>query len=145
MPMLKVIAAFIVGAIAGGIVNMTLVTVGPAVIPPPEGVDVTDMESLKTSMHLLSARHFVFPFLAHALGTLVGALVGYLLAPKYKIRVAWLIGVFTLLGGIAASSMIPAPKVFIAVDLIFAYLPMAWLAIKLGAAIQGSAAPGPAA
>ncbi|MCB0316287.1 MAG: hypothetical protein KDH84_24055, partial [Calditrichaeota bacterium] len=65
--------------------------------------------------------------------------------PRYKNRVAWLIGVFTLLGGIAASSMIPAPKVFIAVDLIFAYLPMAWLAIKLGAAIQGSAAPGPAA
>jgi hypothetical protein len=32
--------------------------------------------------------------------------------------------------------MIPAPKTFIAVDLIFAYLPMAWLAIRLGGKIR---------
>lgn len=136
MTTLKVILAVIAGVFAGGIVNMALVTVGPAIIPTPEGVDVTNAESLKESMHLLSARHFVFPFLAHALGTLVGALVGYLLAPRYKHPVAWFIGVLTLCGGIAASYMIPAPKTFIALDLILAYLPMAWLAIKFGSALQ---------
>ena len=31
-------------------------------------------------MHLFEPKHLVFPFLAHAVGTLVGALVAYLVA-----------------------------------------------------------------
>lgn len=41
-------------------------------------------------------------------------------------------GVLYLCGGIAASLMIPAPAWFIALDLLLAYLPMAWLAVWLG-------------
>ena len=37
-----------------------------------------------------------------------------------------------LIGGIAACFMIPAPAWFMALDLLVAYLPMAWLAIRLG-------------
>jgi hypothetical protein len=76
------------------------------------------------------------PFLAHAVGTLAGALVAYLVAATYKAPLAYLIGALFLCGGVAASFMIPAPAWFIALDLVVAYLPMAWLAIQLGARLQ---------
>ena len=78
---LKNVLAVIVGCVVGSIANMILVTVGPYVIPPPDGVDVTNVESIKSSMHLFEFKHFIFPFLAHALGTLVGA---YLAAPHRR-------------------------------------------------------------
>jgi hypothetical protein len=132
----KLILAALVGIIAGSLVNMGLVTLGPSLIPLPEGVDPADMESFKASAHLQSPRHFVFPFLAHALGTFAGALVAYVATPRNREAMAWGVGLFFLCGGIAASFMIPAPKTFIAVDLILAYLPMAWLAIRLGGKIR---------
>ena len=82
-------------------------------------------------MHLLAPRHFLMPFLAHALGTLAGALAAYLIAASYKAPMAYAIGAVFLCGGVAASFMIPAPAWFIAVDLSVAYVPMAWLAVTL--------------
>ena len=94
---------------------------------------MNDAESLRSSIHLFQPRHFVMPFLAHALGTLAGALVAYLIAVTHKLPVALVIGAVFLLGGIAASFMIPAPAWFIAADLLLAYVPMAWLAARIGA------------
>jgi hypothetical protein len=37
-----------------------------------------------------------------------------------------------LCGGVAASFMIPAPAWFITLDLLAAYLPMAWLGVRMG-------------
>jgi hypothetical protein len=101
---------------------------------------VTNAESLAQSIHLFGPQHFVMPFLAHALGTLVGALVAYLVAASHKARFAWAIGVLFLAGGVAASFMIPAPAWFMAADLLLAYLPMAWLAIRIGAKLQSAPA-----
>lgn len=126
------VIALIAGLVIGGIVNMALVTISPSLIPPPAGVDVTNVESLSKAIHLFEPRHFVMPFLAHALGTLVGALVAYLIAASRKVQLAYVVGVFFLVGGIAASFMIPAPTWFIALDLLVAYLPMAWLGIQIG-------------
>jgi hypothetical protein len=126
------VIAVSVGLVIGGIVNMALVTISPSLIPPPAGVDVTNVESLSKAIHLFEPRHFVMPFLAHALGTLVGALVAYLIAASRKVQLAYVVGVFFLVGGIAASFMIPAPTWFIALDLLVAYLPMAWLGIQIG-------------
>ena len=83
-------------------------------------------------MHLFEPRHFVMPFLAHAVGTLAGALAAHLIAATYRAQLAYLIGVVFLCGGVAASFMIPAPAWFIALDLLAAYLPMAWLSIQIG-------------
>lgn len=130
---LRNVLAIIAGVAIGGGVNMALVTLGPSLIPPPDGVDVTTAEGLRNAMHLLEPRHFVMPFLAHALGTLVGALVAYLIAATRKVQMAYVIGVVFLCGGVAASFMIPAPAWFIALDLLAAYLPMAWLGTRIGA------------
>ena len=133
---LRNILAVVAGIIVGGAVNMALIAASASVIPPPSGVDVTNAESLAQNIHLFAPRHFLMPFLAHALGTLVGALVAYLVAGTRKQAMAWVVGAFYLCGGIAASFMIPAPAWFIAADLLLAYLPMAWLAIRIGARLQ---------
>lgn len=124
--------AVIVGFIIGSGINIGIVVLGPHVIPPPAGVDVTDTESIRASLHLFEAKHFITPFLAHAIGTLAGSFVAFMLAATYQKRIAYAIGVLFLAGGIAASIIIPAPYWFIALDLIVAYLPMAWLGKSLG-------------
>ncbi len=70
---LKNVLAVVVGVVVGSIANVIVVMIGPAIIPPPEGVDVTNVDSIKSSMHLFEFRHFIFPWVAHALGSLVGA------------------------------------------------------------------------
>lgn len=125
--------AVITGIVVGSLVNMALVVLSPAVIPPPAGVDTSSAEEMRRGILLFQPRHFVMPFLAHAIGTFTGAGVAYLVAATQKARWAYLVGAFFLAGGIAASVMIPAPAWFIAIDLLGAYLPMAWLATRLGA------------
>ena len=64
------------------------------------------------------------------------------MAATYKARMAYVIGAVFLLGGIKASFMIPAPVWFIALDLIVAYITMAWLAAHIGARMtEGNRAP----
>lgn len=131
-PILRNILAVVAGWVVGSIVNMGLIMVGGSVVPPPEGVDVMDMESLKANMHLFEARHFILPFLAHALGTLVGAFVAAKIAVSHKMKFALGISAFFLLGGVANVFMIPGPTWFATLDILGAYIPMGWLGGKLG-------------
>lgn len=130
-PLLKNILAVVAGVVIGAIVNMGIILMSGSVIPPPEGADVTTVEGLKASMHLFEAKHFIMPFLAHGLGTLVGAFIAAKLAANRKFTFAMIIGVFFLIGGIVNSIQLPAPTWFIATDLILAYLPMAIIGKKL--------------
>ena len=130
-PTLRNVMAVIAGAILGSLANGFLIEISGKVIPPPDGADVTTLEGLKASIHLFEPKHFVFPFLAHALGTLTGAFVAAKLAATHKMRIALGIGVLFLLGGIANCFMLPAPVWFMAVDVIVAYIPMGYLGGKL--------------
>ncbi len=134
--LLRNVLALLAGIVIGGAVNMALITLSPSLIPPPAGVDVTNAESLAKAIHLFEPRHFIMPFLAHAVGTLTGALAAYLIAASYKAQIAYAIGAVFLCGGVAASFMIPAPAWFIALDLLAAYLPMAWLGIRIGSRMK---------
>lgn len=134
MSLFRNILAVIVGLMAGSLVNMGLVTLGYKLFPPPPGLNPQDPASIAANAHLLEPKHFLFPFLAHALGTFAGALLAYKMAGSVRAVLAFVIGVLFLAGGIAASFMIPAPKWFVALDLLCAYLPMAWLATRVGGA-----------
>lgn len=140
-PLVRNILAVVAGLVVGGTVNMSIIMFGPMLIPPPAGVDVTNAESIAASIHLFEPKHFLAPFLAHALGTLAGALVAYLVAATHRARFGYAIGAVYLIGGIAASLMIPAPAWFIALDLLVAYLPMAWFGVRLGARLTGRSTP----
>jgi len=128
---LRLLLAVIVGFVAGSAVNMGLIMLGGSLIPPPAGADVTTMEGLRASMPLFEPKHFLFPFLAHALGTLVGALVATLLAPDRSIVPALVVGVLFFIGGCANVYLLPSPLWFNVVDLVLGYLPFAWLGYRL--------------
>lgn len=130
-PILKNILAVFAGFVIGSIVNMGIIMVSGFIIPPPTGADVTTMEGLKASIHLFEPKHFLFPFLAHALGTFVGALVAAWISASHKMKFAIVIGFFFLLGGTANIFMIPSPVWFIVLDLVGAYIPMGYLGGKL--------------
>jgi hypothetical protein len=138
-PLLRNIAAVLLGIVIGSVINMSLIMVSGKVIPPPAGADVTTMEGLKASMHLFEPQHFLFPFLAHALGTLAGAAVAATIAASRKVACAFVVGAFFLVGGIASVFMLPAPLWFNAVDLILAYLPMAWLGSRHAVGVKDGA------
>jgi len=131
--LLRGLVALMVGLFIGGAVNMSLVMLGPHVIPPPAGVDMSDAKSISASIPLLQPKHYLFPLLAHALGTLVGAMIAFLIVPTYRMIFSYAVGLIFLAGGLAAASMIPAPKWFLVLDLVGAYLPMAWLGGTLAA------------
>src|SRR5690606_6413600 len=130
-PILRNILAIIAGVIIGSIVNMSIIMISGSIIPPPEGADVTTTEGLKAAMHLFEPKHFILPFLAHALGTLVGAFVTALLAASRKMSLAFIIGLVFLAGGIASVFMLPSPTWFTVVDLVVAYIPMAYIGGRL--------------
>ena len=130
-PILKNVLAVLAGVAVGWAVNMGLILLSPSIIPPPEGVIPDDLDSINANMHLYSAKHFIMPLLAHALGTLFGAFVAAKLAATHAKKFAYGIGFFFLLGGIWAVTMIKAPMWFNVLDLVAAYIPMAWLGGKL--------------
>ncbi|TGN08427.1 hypothetical protein [Leptospira ilyithenensis] len=130
-PIIKNILAVILGFIVGSAVNMGIITTSGNIIPPPDGADVTTMEGLKASIHLFQPKHFILPFLAHALGTFTGALVAAIIATNHKVKFALGIGVLFLAGGIANILMLPSPIWFTVLDLAGAYIPMGYIAGKL--------------
>ena len=131
-PMLKNILAVITGWIVGSIINMSLVKIGHMILPI-EGLDPSDMNALAEVMPTLEPKYFIFPFLAQALGTLVGAFIAYNLAATHKMKFALGIGAIFFLLGIMVSFMIPAPTWFAVTDILLAYIPMAWIGGKLAA------------
>jgi hypothetical protein len=135
-PIAKNILAVLAGIIVGSIVNMGLVTIGPLVVPLPEGADVSTMEKLRDSMKLFTPVNFAVPFVAHALGTLVGAFVAAKLAASHPLKLAIGVGVFFLVGGIAAAFMLGGPVWFIVADLLVAYIPMSYLGAVLAGATR---------
>lgn len=130
-PIARNIIAVVAGIVVGSVVNMGLVSVGMAVVPLPEGADTSTMEGLREAMKSFTVVNFVFPFLAHAFGTLVGALVAAKIAVSHKMKFAIGIGAFFLLGGITMVAMCGGPMWFILLDLLIAYLPMGFLGGKL--------------
>jgi len=130
-PTLKNILAVVAGLIVGSAVNGGIIAVSGSLIPPPAGADVTTMEGLKASMHLFGPEHFLMPFLAHALGTLVGAFIAAKIAANNHLRFALGIGVVFFIGGSINVALLSAPMWFNVLDLVVAYLPMGYLGGKL--------------
>jgi hypothetical protein len=126
-PILRNILAVIAGFIVGSIVNGLLISISSSVIPPPEGADTSTMEGLQAAITLFEPKHFLFPFLAHALGTLVGAFVAAKISSNYGLQLAMLVGTIFFIGGLYMVFIVPAPLWFDILDLVVAYLPMAYI------------------
>ncbi|OXA73230.1 hypothetical protein B0A67_05000 [Flavobacterium aquidurense] len=130
-PIFKNTLAVIIGLFVGSVVNMAIILMSSSIIPPPKGADVTTMEGLKATIHLFQPRHFIFPFVAHALGTFAGAATTAVIAANNTTKFALAIGAFFLLGGIINVFTLPSPIWYSIIDVVFAYLPMAYMGKKL--------------
>ena len=134
--MIRNILGVIVGLVVGSVVNMLLINLGHKVVSLPPGSDVSTMEGLVAAMPNFGPEQFIFPFLAHAGGALIGTLVATLIAASHKSTIAMIMGAIFLIGGVLAVVMFPAPLWYDVIDLLFAYIPMAWLGAKLSGAIS---------
>jgi hypothetical protein len=137
-PKLKNILAVVGGFVLGSIVNMCIIMVSGKIIPPPLGADTTTMQGLKATMHLFETKHFLMPFLAHALGALIGAAIAAIFGISNQMKLAIAVGLLFLLGGTANIFMLPSPTWFIIVDIALAYLPMAFLGYLLAKKIKNT-------
>ncbi len=125
----KNILGVFAGILLGSSLNMGIIMISGKIIPPPAGANLTTMEGLIAAMPLMEPKHFLLPFLAHALGTLLGAWITALIVPKHKMNYALAIGALYLVGGIMNIIELPSsPLWFTIVDLVFAYIPMGYLA-----------------
>ena len=123
------IFSIILGFIIGSFTNMGFIVLGDLAFPwPPEVMAQLENETL-THLDMLNTTHYIFPFLAHALGTLVGAVVALRVAGQDQPIVAWIVGVLFLVGGVYMVNLLPAPLWFEMLDLLVAYLPMSYLGI----------------
>jgi hypothetical protein len=128
---IRSILAVFAGIIIGSTCNMGLIQLGNYLVELPEGIIPNSMESLEENIHKFSFIHFVFPFLAHAIGTFVGAIVVAFIDRKQSYVTVYLIGLLFFVGGLMMVIQLPAPFPFEFVDLVFAYFPMAWLGLTV--------------
>jgi hypothetical protein len=123
------ILALLGGCIFGSAVNMGLIIAGNQLIPMADGMNPMDAT-------MWEIKYFLFPFLAHAIGTLSGAFIAARFSASYHMILAICIGIFFLLGGISMVFIMPAPVWFIVADLSLAYIPMGLFGWKLSGKIN---------
>jgi hypothetical protein len=125
------VLVFVACVFAGGIANGLIISYSDSIIPAPAGSNLKTEEGLKAAMSMMEPKHFIMPFLAHAIGTLVGAFFVTLFIKDRKLFRALLVGFLFFLGGAWMVFELPSPLWFDAVDLGLAYIPMAWIGYKL--------------
>ena len=121
---LKNIAIVLLGIIFGMIVNIGLIILGGTIFPPPENFE--PMNAINWDL-----KYFIFPFLAHSIGTLSGALIVSKLSKKSSIILPLIVGLYFLFGGIYMITILPAPMWFVLLYVILNYIPMALLRCKI--------------
>ncbi len=132
-PIIRNILAVIAGGIFGGVINGGLISLLGGMVELPTGVDPNNIEDIKNNIHLYSTTALLAPFAAHAIGTLSGAFMTARLAVSHHMILALFIGVLFLVGGFMMVQMIPnTPTWFKLLDLLGAYLPMAFIGGKIG-------------
>ena len=120
----KNILVLLGGCVFGSVVNMGLIIAGNQLIPMADGMNPMDAT-------MWEIKFFIFPFIAHAIGTLSGAFIVARYTASYHMILSIFVGVFFLLGGISMVFIMPAPLWFILLDISLAYIPMGWYGWKL--------------
>lgn len=140
-PILKNALGSLAGLVVMMAVNIILVKLLGSMFPPPEGVDINDVDSINDNLHRYSTFQLIMPFIAHAGGTLAGCMTAAKIASSHKLIIVMLLAAVHFVGGILMISMLSnSPLWFNALDLGLAYFPMAFLGCKLvGGRIEGLA------
>jgi hypothetical protein len=130
------LGVFVGAVLVGAAVNGAIVSLGAGLVPLPEGLppeaNMNTPEGIRAAVPHLAPQHFLFPWLAHAVGTLAGAIIAARWTSlRMRTLAAYAVGLLFLSGGLWMATQIPDPLYFVVLDLSLAYLPMAWLALRL--------------
>jgi hypothetical protein len=124
MNIFKGFLAIIAGIVAGSLINAGIILLSGIIVGTPEGMNLFDAETVKAHADKLTTGNYFGTLLAHQLGTIAGAFVAAKIAPVRKMIFSVAIGIWFLLGGIYACTLIPAPIWFIIADVAL-YFPAA--------------------
>jgi len=137
--MVRNILAVIAGLVVGMVVNIAFVMVNLALFPMPEGTDMNDPTAFAGYVETLPATAFILVLAAHLGQSFVGGWVAARLGASRPVLLALIVGVFTLLGGIANAMQVPMPAwMYVEFPL---YLVVAWAAGVLEARRRALSAP----
>lgn len=125
------ILAVVAGVILAGLVVYVVEAIGHRVYPPPEGLNMKDMDAMKAYVATLSTGALLFVLAAYILGSFSGGWLAAKIARASQIPLALTVGGVQLLFGIMNLVMIPHPTWF-AIASVLAFLPAAYLGGKLG-------------
>jgi hypothetical protein len=129
---LKRTIVIFISLFSGAMLNGAIINISSKVIAPPKGFDLNTAEGLQAAMPHMGPEHFLFPFLAHAIGTLISAVLISRFLKSQQFVFSMMAGILFLMAGVAMVIMLPGTPIwFILVDLIGAYIPMAYLGNKL--------------
>jgi hypothetical membrane protein len=129
--MVKNVLSVIAGVIAGFILILVFETIGHLIAPLPEGIDISDIESIKENLDKIPVLNMVLVLVAYAIGAFGAGFVTIKIAKTQKINMALITGLILMLFGIFNLITIPHPVWFTIVNL-FLFLPMAWAGGKSG-------------
>ena len=124
------IFAVLLAILAAAIITFSIIVLGHSLIPTPAEIDTNDFESMKANFHLFEVKHFLFPLIAHGLGTFVASYLVARFAKTYKFWLALGIGVIFMLASLSLSIRIGHFN-WIGVVEIAQYIPMSFLGYKV--------------
>jgi len=128
--MVRNILAVLAGLAAGMATNMALVMLNAYVLfPMPEGTDMNDPAQMNAYIATLPATAFIVVLAAHLGQAFVGGWTAARLSASKPMLLAMIVGVLSLLGGIANMQQIDHPAwMYVELPL---YLVVAWVAGQL--------------
>ena len=132
MKIVRHIGIWVASSLVGAISNSFVLQLGLMLIPPPVGANFNTPEGLSASMPLLSPKHFIAPFAAHASGTLVSAILLTWLLKATSKNLALIAALIFFAGGLYMVMILPSPLWFDMLDLSLAYFPMGLLGYWIG-------------
>lgn len=135
--MIRDAIAVAVGLATGLILIYAIQKVGHTMYPPPENLDINDVEAARSYISQLPLLALLFPIISYFFGTLGGSFVGCAVGTARPVALAGIIGLILLAFTIANLIWIPHPHWFSAFA-IAVVVGGAFLAARLAAAIRGT-------
>ena len=127
--MIRTILAVVVGLVVGMAFNMGMVVLNTALHPMPEGVDFNDAEGMSTYIAGLPLMALVLILVAHVGQAFIGGLVAAAIGRSASMVAAMIVGVLSMLAGIANLMSMPLPAwMWFEMPL---YLLAAWFAARI--------------
>ena len=129
MHVIRNISAVVVGLVIGMAFNMAMVVLNTALHPMPAGVGFDDPEGMAAYIATLPLMALVLVLMAHVGQAFFGGLVAAVISGNASMVVAMIVGVLSMLAGIANMLSMPLPAwMWIEIPL---YLLAAWCAARI--------------